>query len=90
MLSVRPLHLGAVVEVLPGTTEDRIKIFVDGNIQTYYASQLQADDHHLRVIALFLFYLESKLSCEDISSMRNCVVHARLVTAVKFCIPTVF
>ena len=35
---------GAVVEVLPRTTEDRIKVFVDGGIQTYYASQLQADD----------------------------------------------
>ena len=39
-----PSIRGAVVEVLPGTTEDRIKVFVDGSIQTYYASQLQADE----------------------------------------------
>ena len=30
--------------MLPGTPEDRIKVFVDGSIQTYYASQLQGDD----------------------------------------------
>ena len=43
-LASDPSIRGAVVEVLPGTTEDRIKVFVDGSIQTYYASQLQADD----------------------------------------------
>ena len=41
-----PSLKGAVVEVLPGKVEDRIKIFVDGKIQTYYASQLQAEDEH--------------------------------------------
>ena len=43
-LASDPSIRGAIVEVLPGTPEDRIKIFVDGSIQTYYASQLQADD----------------------------------------------
>ena len=43
-LASDPSIRGAVVEVLPGTTEDRIKVFVDGSIQIYYASQLQADD----------------------------------------------
>ena len=38
-----PSLRGAVVEVLPGKVEDRIKIFVDGNIQICYASQLQAE-----------------------------------------------
>ncbi len=42
-LASDPSIRGAVVEVLPGTTEDRIKVFVDGSVQTYYASQLQAD-----------------------------------------------
>ena len=44
MLDVRPSIRGAIVEVVPGTPEDRIKVFVDGSIQTYYSSQLQADD----------------------------------------------
>lgn len=35
---------GAVVEVKPGEAESRVKVFLDGTIQTYYASQLQADD----------------------------------------------
>ena len=35
---------GAVVEVLPGEDESRVKVFVDGRRQTYYASQLQAED----------------------------------------------
>ena len=43
-LASDPSIRGAVVEVLPGTADDRIKVFVDGSIQTYYASQLQADD----------------------------------------------
>ena len=43
-LASDPSIRGAVVAVLPGTPEDRIKVFVDGSTQTYYASQLQADD----------------------------------------------
>lgn len=35
---------GAVVFVLPGKPENRFKVFVDGESQTYYASQLQAED----------------------------------------------
>jgi superfamily II DNA or RNA helicase len=35
---------GAIIGVLPGKPEDRFKVFVDGNIQTYYASQLQAEE----------------------------------------------
>ena len=43
-LASDPSVRGAVVEVVPGTAEDRIKVFVDGSIQIYYASQLQADE----------------------------------------------
>lgn len=42
-----PSLKGAVVEVLPSKVEDRIKIFIDGKIQTYYASQLQAETKHV-------------------------------------------
>ena len=35
---------GAVVEVLPGEDESRVKVFVDGSVQTYYASQLQVEE----------------------------------------------
>ncbi|MFA6293345.1 MAG: helicase-related protein [Victivallales bacterium] len=35
---------GAVVGVLPGNPENRIKVFLDGKIQTYYASQLAMED----------------------------------------------
>ena len=37
-----PSKKGAVVEVLPGQPETRVKVFVDGSARTYYASQLQA------------------------------------------------
>ena len=40
-----PSVRGAVVEIVPGEPENRFKVFVAGNIQTYYASQLQAEDH---------------------------------------------
>lgn len=39
-----PSIKGAVVEVLPGSPENRFKVFMDGATQTFYASQLQADD----------------------------------------------
>jgi superfamily II DNA or RNA helicase len=39
-----PTIRGAVVFVLPGKPENRFKVFVGGKTQTYYASQLQAED----------------------------------------------
>ena len=44
-LKSEPSTKGAVVEVLPGNPENRVKVFLDGNVQTYYASQLRVDDH---------------------------------------------
>jgi SNF2 family DNA or RNA helicase len=38
-----PASLGAVVEVLSGKPENRFNIFLDGTIQTFYASQLQIE-----------------------------------------------
>ena len=35
---------GVVVAVLPGEPEDRVKVFVNGNVQTYYATQLQPEE----------------------------------------------
>lgn len=39
-----PTIRGAVISVLPGKPENRFKVFVAGETQTYYASQLQAKD----------------------------------------------
>ncbi len=39
-----PATRGAVIFVLPGKPENRFKVFVAGETQTYYASQLQAED----------------------------------------------
>lgn len=39
-----PSVQGVVVDVAPGTPENRIKVFIDGNIQPFYASQLQAEE----------------------------------------------
>ena len=44
-LMSNPSIRGVVVEALTGPSEDRIMVFVDGNVQRYYASQLQAVDH---------------------------------------------
>ena len=43
-LKSNPAIRGAVVSVLAGKPENRFKVFVDGETQTYYASQLQAED----------------------------------------------
>jgi len=43
-LKSNPTIKGAVVAVLPGKPENRFKVFVDGETQIYYASQLQAED----------------------------------------------
>ena len=42
-LKADPFTRGAVVAVLPGTPENRINVFVDGNIHTFYPSQLQLE-----------------------------------------------
>ena len=39
-----PTIRGAVISVMPGKPENRFKVFVGGETQTYYASQLQAED----------------------------------------------
>lgn len=39
-----PAIMGAVVETLPGKPENRFKVFINGNTQTYYASQIQAKE----------------------------------------------
>ena len=41
-LTSNPSIRGAVVEVQTAPSEDRVMVFVDGNVQRYYASQLQA------------------------------------------------
>ena len=43
ILRLDPSVRGAVVRVKPATPEDRIDVFVDGNVQTFYASQLQVE-----------------------------------------------
>jgi len=39
-----PSMKGAVVEAVASKPENRFKVFIDGSIQTYYASQLQSED----------------------------------------------
>lgn len=61
-LKSNPALKGAVVDVLPGSPEDRVKVFRESNIQTYYASQLRvegqtADDVHPFSCARFHAYL---------------------------------
>ena len=43
-LKSNPAIKGAIVEVLPGKPENRFKVFINGDTQTYYASQLQAKE----------------------------------------------
>lgn len=52
-LKSNPISHGAVISVLPGKPETRFMVFIDSTIQTFYASQLQAEDHpDLRADAL--------------------------------------
>ena len=43
-LKSNPTIKGAVISVLPGKPENRFKVFVTSEVQTYFASQLQAED----------------------------------------------
>ena len=57
-----PTVRGAVVRVTPGTPEDRIDVFIDRDVQTFYASQLQVeterdDDLHNLTCGQFHAYL---------------------------------
>jgi superfamily II DNA or RNA helicase len=42
-LKSNPIIRGAVLNFIPGGLESRVKVFVNGEIQMYYASQLQAE-----------------------------------------------
>ena len=42
-LKADPSTRGAVVAILPGTPENRINVFVNGSIQSFYPSQLQIE-----------------------------------------------
>ena len=66
-LKADPSTRGAVVAVLPGTPENRINVFVDGDVHTFYPSQLQlevqntsrafsCDDFHAYLTALQIRY----------------------------------
>ena len=44
VLKSNPSLRGAVVKVLSGQTENRVEVFMGSSVQTYYASQLQAED----------------------------------------------
>ena len=35
---------GAVVDVLPGQPENRVKVFIEGSVQTFYTSQLKGEE----------------------------------------------
>ena len=59
VLKSDPSVKGAIVEVLPGEDESRVKVFVDGSVQTYYASQLQVEERPadgLQPLSLDLFH----------------------------------
>ncbi len=43
-LKSNPSLRGAVVKVLSGQAENRVEVFMGSSVQTYYASQLQAED----------------------------------------------
>ena len=62
-LKSNPAVRGPVLEVLPGTPESRISVWIDGKLQTFYASQLQheiqSDDSHSFSSDEFHAYLTS-------------------------------
>ena len=67
-LKSNPAVRGPVLEVLPGTPESRISVWIDGKLQTFYASQLQheiqsddsrsfsSDEFHAYLTALQIRY----------------------------------
>ena len=66
-LKADPTIRGAVVAILPGSPENRISVFVDGSVHTFYPSQLQlevqddsrvfsCDDFHAYLTALQIRY----------------------------------
>lgn len=42
-LKSNPSTRGAIVEIISGTPEDSVRVFVNNNVQTFYASQLQPE-----------------------------------------------
>ena len=44
LLKSDPSNTGAVLEVIPGEPENRVRVLLNGNSQTFYASQLETRD----------------------------------------------
>ena len=42
-LKSNPSTRGAIVEIIPGTPEDSVRVFVNNSVQTFFASQLQIE-----------------------------------------------
>ena len=61
-----PTMKGAVVEVLPGQPENRVKVFAGGTIQSYYASQLKVEAHRDEVQFLALDQFHAYLTALQI------------------------
>ncbi len=63
-LAADPQRMGAVTDVIDGTTEKRYQVFMDNQLQTFYESQLILNDPELenqRIVSFeeFLLYLSS-------------------------------
>lgn len=63
-LKSNPSIQGPVIAILPGSPENRLKVFIDNNSKMYYASQLQAkieEDIHFQYLPCdqFRAYLTS-------------------------------
>lgn len=46
VLRSNPSMKGAVIAVTPGLPEDRVNVFMEGSVQSYYTSQLKVEEQH--------------------------------------------
>ena len=54
-----PTRVGAIINILPGTPENRYLVFLDNTPSTYYASQLQHHEllHPQCLLPRFLYFM---------------------------------
>ncbi len=65
-LASNPSVTGAVVDIVAGSSEDSVRVFVNGDIRTYFASQLQVADPADHATPLSARHFQARLTALQI------------------------
>ncbi len=68
-----PIRVGVIINILPGTSENRYLVFIDNTPSMYYASQLQPHELPSPSFAITPLQIFQGLSYENYRLERMCI-----------------